>query len=584
MNPEQLSSLRHSCAHLLAAAINELYPNAKRTIGPSIENGFYYDFDFGTTKISEADFPKIEEKMHELVKDWNGFVHKEVSAEEAREFFKNNPYKLELIDEFSKEGQTLTFYTSGNFTDLCRGGHTEKPSEDLQHFKLLSIAGAYWRGDEKNKMLTRIYGTCFSSAQELEEHLKMLEEAKNRDHRKLGKELGLFTFSPLVGSGLPIWLPHGATIRRILERFVVDTELAWDYLHVYTPDIAKLDLYKTSGHYPYYKDSMYAPIKIDEDEFMLRPMTCPHHFQVYADSPRSYRELPMRIAELAKLYRYEASGELTGLVRVRGFCLADAHIVCADKEQARQEVSRALDLIEYVAGVFGLTQGKDFWYRLSLGDRSDDKKYYKNDAAWDAGEEILRSILTERSCTFYEAPQEAAFYGPKIDIQMKDARGKENTAFTVQYDFCMPDRFNLEYTDKEGKKARPIVIHRSSIGAIERIVAFLIEQYGGAFPVWLSPVQIQFAPVSAKHVEAVRAIAQEFKLAGLRVAVDDADDTVGNKVRKAVAQKVPYIVVLGDRDLSGESWTIKVRGQEEQLKMSKEEFKEKVLKENKERS
>jgi threonyl-tRNA synthetase len=584
MSPEELSHLRHSCAHLLAAAVEKLYPGVKRTIGPAIETGFYYDFDFGATKIVEADLAKIEKTMHNVVQTWKSFSHREVTVEEAREFFKDNSYKLELIEEFAKSGQTLTLYTSGDFTDLCRGGHCEHPSKELQHFKLLSIAGAYWRGDSEKAMLTRIYGTCFPSKEELEAHLKMLEEAKERDHRKLGKELKLFTFSPLVGSGLPIWLPHGATLRRVLERFVVDTELAWDYLHVYTPDIAKLDLYKTSGHYPYYKDSMYAPIKIDEDEFMLRPMTCPHHFQVYADSPRSYRELPMRIAELAKLYRYEASGELTGLVRVRGFCLADAHIVCADEQQAKKEVTRALDLIEYMAGVFGLVQGKNFWYRLSLGDRADDKKYYKNDAAWNTGEQVLREVLSERSCTFFEAPQEAAFYGPKIDIQMKDARGKENTAFTVQYDFCMPDRFNLEYTDSEGKKARPIVIHRSSIGAIERIVAFLIELYAGAFPVWLAPVQVQFAPVSAKHVDAVKVIAQEFAKAGVRVAVDDADETIGNKVRKAVQQKIPYIVVLGDRDLTGELWTIKVRGQEEQLKLSKQDFLERVVRQDRERN
>ncbi len=583
MSPEELSHLRHSCAHLLAAAVEELYPGVKRTIGPAIENGFYYDFDFGATKVAETDLPRIEEKMHEIVKDWHGFEHKEVSAQEARDFFAHNPYKIELIDEFSAEGQALTLYTSGSYTDLCRGGHSETPDKDLQHFKLLSLAGAYWRGSEKNKMLTRIYGTCFPTPEELEKYLAQQEEAKKRDHRKIGKDLGLFTFSPLVGSGLPIWLPNGATVRRVLERFIVDTELAWGYTHVYTPDIAKLDLYKTSGHYPYYKDSMYAPIKIDDEEYMLRPMTCPHHFQVYADSPKSYRELPLRIAELAKLYRYEASGELTGLVRVRGFCLADAHIVCADKDQAKEEVKRALDLIEYVAGVFGLKQGENFWYRLSLGDRSDDKKYYKNDAAWDTGEEVLRSVLTERDCRFYEAPQEAAFYGPKIDIQMKDVRGKDNTAFTVQYDFCMPDRFNLEYVDKEGKKARPIVIHRSSIGAIERIMAFLIEHYAGAFPVWLAPVQVQLAPVAEKHVEAAHKLAQELMLKGLRVSVDAANETIGNKVRKAAAQKIPYIVVVGDKELSGEPWSVKVRGQEEKLVVLKDDFVARVVREVAER-
>lgn len=577
MSTDELSYLRHSCAHLLAAAVEKLYPDVKRTIGPAIDTGFYYDFDFGSVKIAETDLSKIEAAMRSIVQTWPNFSHREVTVAEAREFFKDNPYKLELIEEFAQEGKTLTLYTSGTFTDLCRGGHAERPSKELQHFKLLSIAGAYWRGDSDRHMLTRIYGTCFPTNEELQAYLTQQEEAKKRDHRKIGKDLNLFTFSPLVGSGLPIWLPNGATVRRVLERFVVDTELAWGYTHVYTPDIAKLDLYKTSGHYPYYKDSMYAPIKIDDEEYMLRPMTCPHHFQVYNDTPKSYRELPMRIAELAKLYRYEASGELTGLVRVRGFCLADAHIVCADKEQAKQEVVRALDLIEYVAGVFGLKQGDNFWYRLSLGDRTDDKKYYKNDAAWDAGEEILRSVLTERDCRFYEVPQEAAFYGPKIDIQMKDVRGKDNTAFTVQYDFCMPDRFNLEYTDKEGKKARPIVIHRSSIGAIERIMAFLIEHFAGAFPLWLAPVQIALLPVADKHIEGAQKLSDELMRLGLRVTIDGASETIGKKVRRATEQKIPYLIVLGDKELGGEPWSVKVRGVEEQWKVSKADFLSEIL-------
>ncbi len=379
------------------------------------------------------------------------------------------------------------------------------------------------------------------------------------DHRRLGKELGLFTFSDLVGSGLPLWLPKGATLRRILERFIVDTEIAWGYDHVYTPDIAKLELYKTSGHYPYYQDSMYAPIKIDEHEFMLRPMTCPHHFQIYADHPRSYRELPMRIAELAKLYRYEGSGELSGLVRVRSFCLADAHIICADKEQAAQEISKALDLIEHIASVFGLKLGSDYSYRLSLGDRADDKKYYKNDAAWDEGESMLRTVLQGRAGTFIEAVGEAAFYGPKIDIQMKDARGKENTAFTVQYDFCMPDRFNLTYVDVSGQDKRPVVVHRSSIGAIERVIAFLIEHYAGAFPVWLSPVQTVVLPIGEKHRAYAETVYQKLKLAGIRAELDQSNESLGKRIRTAKMQKVPYLVVIGDKEVTAESITLEHR-------------------------
>ena len=347
-----------------------------------------------------------------------------------------------------------------------------------------------------------------------------------------------------------MWLPKGATIRRILERFIVDTEIEWGYDHVYTPDIAKLELYKTSGHYPYYKESMYAPITIDEHEFMLRPMTCPHHFQLYADRPRSYRELPMRIAELAKLYRYEGSGELSGLVRVRSFCLADAHIICADQAQAAVEVDKALDLIEHIASVFGLALGKDYSYRLSLGDRKDDKKYYKNDAAWDEGEAMLRDVLAKRGGKFVEAIGEAAFYGPKIDIQMVDARGKENTAFTVQYDFCMPDRFNLTYIASDGTERRPVVVHRSSIGAIERVMAFLIEHYKGAFPIWLAPVQIKILPISEKHLAYAESAVTELTKAGIRTELDRSDESLGKKVRNAKMEKVPYFVVIGDQEVA----------------------------------
>jgi threonyl-tRNA synthetase len=379
------------------------------------------------------------------------------------------------------------------------------------------------------------------------------------DHRRLGAELGLFTFSDLVGSGLPLWLPKGATVRRALERFIIDTEIAWGYQHVYTPDIAKLDLYKTSGHYPYYKDSMYAPITIDEHEFMLRPMTCPHHFQVYADRPKSYRELPLRIAELAKLYRYEGSGELSGLVRVRSFCLADSHIFCAGKKQAIEEMGKALDLIEYISSVFGLKFGEDYWYRLSLGDRKDDKKFYKNDTAWDEGEKLIRQLLNKRHVEFREAKGEAAFYGPKIDIQMKDMRGKENTAFTVQYDFCLPDRFDLTYIDAQGEKQRTLVVHRSSIGAIERVIAFLIEHYKGAFPLWLAPIQVKVLPISEKHVTYAESIIAELMKANIRAELDQSDESLGKKVRNAKVEKIPYFVVVGDQEVSARTLGVEHR-------------------------
>jgi threonyl-tRNA synthetase len=379
------------------------------------------------------------------------------------------------------------------------------------------------------------------------------------DHRKIGKELDLFVFSDAVGKGLPLWTERGATLRRIIERFVVDEEIKRGYKHVYTPDIAKLELYEKSGHYPYYQDSMYAPIVIDDEKFMLRPMTCPHHFELYLSSPHSYRELPIRFAELAKLYRYEQSGELAGLVRVRSFCLADAHIICADPEQAKAEVGRALDLIEFIAQKFGLVQGQDYWYRLSLGDRADEKKYYKDDAAWTEAEAKLREVLKERNAHFKEAEKEAAFYGPKIDIQMKDARGQENTAFTVQYDFVMPKRFKLTYTDASGGEKEAVVIHRSSIGAIERFIAFIIERYGGAFPVWLSPVQVMVLPIGEAHQAYAAEVLADLKAAGLRAELDASDESLGKRVRTHKLQKIPYLVVIGDAEVKSKTITVEAR-------------------------
>ncbi len=571
---DQLNNLRHSTAHLLAAAAMELWPDTKLTIGPSIENGFYYDFDFAKP-IGEDDLAKLEAKMHDIAPTWAEFKAETISEEEALKRVGDNPFKKELINEIVNRGEQLTFYTSGNFSDLCRGGHVEHPDQELKYFKLLSIAGAYWRGDEKNPMLTRIYGTIWPSQQELDHHLQALEEAKKRDHRVIGQDLDLFTFSPLVGKGLPLWLPKGATIRRELERFVVDEELKRNYLHVYTPDIALLDLYKTSGHYPYYKDSMYAPIQIDDEAFMLRPMTCPHHFEIYKAKPRSYRELPMRIGELAKLYRYEKSGELSGLMRVRSFCLADAHIV-AKPDQANGVIHEVLELIEYVSTIFGLELGTDYHYRLSLGDRVDDKKYFKNDQAWDFAEEALRQVLKERQAPYVEAPQEAAFYGPKIDVQMKNVHGKEDTAFTVQYDFVMPGRFNLEYTDSDGQVKQPIVIHRSSIGAIERIMGFLIERYAGAFPVWLAPVQAVIVPISDKHLDYANQIADRLRQAHVRVDIDTRNETMGNKIRLAQTQKTPYTLVVGDKEQADQTVSVRIRQQQDSLVLQVGQFLDRI--------
>lgn len=387
----------------------------------------------------------------------------------------------------------------------------------------------------------------------------MAEDPKERDHKKLGPELELFYIDQEVGKGLPMFYPKGATLKRELERFVIDEEIKRGYLHVHTPDIAKLELYEKSGHYPHYSDSMYAPIEIDDEKFMLRPMTCPHHFQMFLSRPRSYRELPMRIAELAQLYRYEQSGELMGLQRVRTFCLADAHIICASEEQAVSEMAGALDLIEYMAGVFGLKLGEHYRYRLSLGDRTNTEKYYKNDAAWEKSEDLLRKLMQKRGCAFEEAKDDAAFYGPKIDIQMKNVNGKEDTAFTVQYDFCMPDRFDLSYTGEDGKKKRAFVVHRSSIGAIERSMAFLIEHYAGAFPLWLSPVQAVVLPIGAGHETFGREVLAQLKEAGIRAEIDVSNETLGKKVRNAKESKVPYLLVIGDEEVGNKTATLEGR-------------------------
>lgn len=557
-NKEYLQNLRHSCAHLLAAAVMQLWPDTKRAIGPAIDEGFYFDFQFSQA-ISEADFPKIEAEMHQIVSEWKSFEKQELTATEAKQEYPNNPFKHELIDEFSQNGKTVvTFYKSGDYRDLCRGGHCDHPSKELKHFRLLSVAGAYWRGDEKQPMLTRIYATCFPTGEELDQFLQRREDAKNRDHKKLGKELGLFTFSETVGKGLPLWTPKGSTIRRELERFIVDEELKRGYLHVYTPDIANLALYKKSGHYPYYKDSMYAPIKIDDDEYMLRPMTCPHHFELYLSEPHSYKELPMRIAELAQLYRYEQSGELMGLLRVRSFCLADAHIVCRI-DQAKSEINGVLDLIDFICQTLGLTQGEDYRYRLSLGDRNDEVKYFKDDAAWDIAEKALREVLLDRKADFSEAAQEAAFYGPKIDIQMRNVNGKEDTAFTVQYDFVMPKRFALRFTNEHGKDEEPVVIHRSSIGAIERIIAFLIERYNGAFPTWLAPIQCVIIPISEKQKNYAQQVVNQLTQAKIRAVLDDRSEPLGAKIRAHTLQKVPYLGIIGGQEILSQTISVRSR-------------------------
>jgi threonyl-tRNA synthetase len=568
---EKLDMMRHSAAHVMAEAVQSMFPDAKFGIGPTIEDGFYYDFDLPRA-LSPEDLPVIEAKMKEIVKANSAFNKSMVTKDEARKLFANQPYKLELMEELP--GDEVTIYRQGNFIDMCRGPHI-RYTAGIKAFKLMTIAGAYWRGSEKRPMLQRVYGIAFNNQKELDAYLVAQEEIKKRDHRKIGKDLDLFVFSDLIGKGLPIFTEKGSIIRRTLERFVVDEEIKRGYKHIYTPDLANVALYKKSGHYPYYKDTMYPVMKVDEEELILRPMTCPHHYQYYSAKPRSYRELPFRIAELAKQFRYEKSGELTGLMRVRTFCLADSHIIC-QKEQAVSEINKVLDLIEYVAGVLGYKVGTDYRYRLSLGDRNDTKKYYKDDDAWDHAENILREILKQRAANFFEAGNEAAFYGPKIDIQMKNVSGKEDTAFTVQYDFVGPKRFELTYIDSDGKEKEPIVIHRSSIGAIERTMAFLIEHYAGAFPVWLSPVQVVVIPVSDLHLEYAYKVEAELKAIDVRVQVDNRNERMNQKIREAQLQKIPYMLVVGDKEAADKAVAVRLRSGEQLPVMSLDEFKKKI--------
>jgi threonyl-tRNA synthetase len=574
LDEQQLNTLRHSMSHVMAEAVQALFPDVRFGIGPAIENGFYYDFDI--KQLTTEDLPKIEKKMRELVSKGLTFTKENISKEAAKELFKNQPYKLELIEEL-KDGE-ITIYRSGNFVDLCAGPHVQSTKEiRYDAFKLDKIAGAYWRGSEKNPMLQRIYGLAFGTKKDLEDYITYQEEIRKRDHRKIGKDLDLFVFSDLIGKGLPIFTEKGSVIRRVLERFVVDEEIKRGYKHIYTPDLANIDLYKTSGHYPYYKETMYPLMKVDEEELMLRPMTCPHHFQYYASKPRSYKDLPFRIAELAKQFRYEKSGELTGLIRVRSFCLADSHIIC-QKEQAVAELNTVLDLIEFMGVTLGLNTGDNYRYRLSLGNRAEEKKYYKDDAAWDYAEGVLRSVLVGRKANFYEAANEAAFYGPKIDIQMRNFAGKEDTVFTVQYDFVMPKRFKLTFIDNDGKEKEPIVIHRSSIGAIERTFAFLIEHYAGAFPVWMTPVQAVVIPVADQYNDYARKIEAELKTCDIRVQVDDSSERMNQKIRQAQLEKIPCMIIVGEREAADSTVSVRLRTGKQLQALPIAQFKEQLVK------
>ncbi|HCV7116926.1 threonine--tRNA ligase [Staphylococcus aureus] len=564
---EALEVLRHSTAHLMAHAIKRLYGNVKFGVGPVIEGGFYYDFDIDQN-ISSDDFEQIEKTMKQIVNENMKIERKVVSRDEAKELFSNDEYKLELIDAIP-EDENVTLYSQGDFTDLCRGVHVPSTAK-IKEFKLLSTAGAYWRGDSNNKMLQRIYGTAFFDKKELKAHLQMLEERKERDHRKIGKELELFTNSQLVGAGLPLWLPNGATIRREIERYIVDKEVSMGYDHVYTPVLANVDLYKTSGHWDHYQEDMFPPMQLDETESMvLRPMNCPHHMMIYANKPHSYRELPIRIAELGTMHRYEASGAVSGLQRVRGMTLNDSHIFVRP-DQIKEEFKHVVNMIIDVYKDFGF---EDYSFRLSYRDPEDKEKYFDDDDMWNKAENMLKEAADELGLSYEEAIGEAAFYGPKLDVQVKTAMGKEETLSTAQLDFLLPERFDLTYIGQDGEHHRPVVIHRGVVSTMERFVAFLTEETKGAFPTWLAPKQVQIIPVNVDlHYDYARQLQDELKSQGVRVSIDDRNEKMGYKIREAQMQKIPYQIVVGDKEVENNQVNVRQYGSQDQETVEKDEF------------
>lgn len=564
---EALEVLRHSTAHLMAQALKRIYGDVKFGVGPVIEGGFYYDFDMDE-KVSSDDFEKIEKTMKQIVNENYKIERKVVSREEAKDFFKDDPYKLELIDAIP-EDENVTLYTQGEFTDLCRGVHVPSTSK-IKEFKLLSTAGAYWRGDSDNKMLQRIYGTAFFDKKDLKAHLEMLEERRERDHRRIGKDLELFTNNQLVGAGLPLWLPNGATIRREIERYIVDKEVSMGYDHVYTPVLANVELYKTSGHWDHYRDDMFPPMKLDEtEEMVLRPMNCPHHMMVYNNKPHSYRELPIRIAELGTMHRYEASGAVSGLQRVRGMTLNDSHIFVRP-DQIKDEFKRVVHMIQDVYEDFGF---EDYTFRLSYRDPEDKEKYMDDDDMWNKAESMLKEAVDELGLPYVEAIGEAAFYGPKLDVQVKTAMGKEETLSTAQLDFLLPERFDLSYIGSDGENHRPVVIHRGVVSTMERFVAFLTEETKGAFPTWLAPKQVEIIPVNVDlHYDYARNLQDELKSQGVRVEIDDRNEKMGYKIREAQMQKIPYQIVVGDKEVENNEVNVRKYGSQDQETIERDEF------------
>ncbi len=565
---EKLSILNHSCAHLLAQAVKHLYPHAMFWVGPVIEEGFYYDIDLGDNVITEEDLEKIEKEMKKISKDGKRIVRHEISKEEALEQFKDDPYKVDLISRMDEADTVISCYTQGDFTDLCRGPHVETVKE-LKYFKLLKSSGAYWKGDAKNKMLQRIYGICFFNEEDLNEHLNMLEEAKQRDHRKIGKELDIFMSHDLVGKGMPLWLPNGAIIRKQLENYIYEKEQKVGYKHVYTPCVGTVDLYKTSGHWDHYQENMFPSMKVDDEEFVLRPMNCPHHMLIYGNELHSYRDLPIRIGEFAADFRYEASGAVKGLERVRCMCQNDAHLFVRP-DQIGEEFKKVVSLILDVYKDFGL---KDYKFRLSLRDPEDKEKYFDDDEMWNEAEAKLREVLNDLGVEFFEAVGEAAFYGPKLDVEVKPAVGPEVTLSTCQLDFLLPRRFELSYIDSDGSKKTPVVLHRAIFGTFDRFTAFILEETKGILPLWLAPTQINIVPVNNEyHLEYSKEIEELLRKEGFRVEMDARDEKLSYRMRESQTRKIPLTLIVGDKERDEKTISYRIFGTTETVTLSQSDF------------
>lgn len=565
---ERLSMVNHSCAHLMAQAIKHLYPNALFWVGPVVESGFYYDVDLGDEVIKEEDLLRIEKEMKKISKDGKRIVRREISKDEALEMFKEDPYKIDLISRMDESEQVISCYSQGDFTDLCRGPHVDTVKE-LKFFKLIKFSGAYWKGDSKNKMLQRIYGVCFESEEELNSYMQELEEAKMRDHRKIGKDLSIFMSHDLVGKGMPLWLPNGAIIRKQLENYIYEKERNLGYYHVYTPCVGTVDLYKTSGHWDHYKENMFPSMKVDEEEFVLRPMNCPHHMLVYGNELHSYRDLPIRIGEFATDFRYEASGAVKGLERVRCMCQNDAHLFVRP-DQIGEEFKKVVSLILDVYNDFGL---KNYKFRLSLRDPEDKEKYFDDDLMWNEAETKLREVLNELGVEYFEAVGEAAFYGPKLDVEVKPAVGPEVTLSTCQLDFLLPRKFELSYVDSDGSKKTPVVLHRAIFGTFDRFTAFILEETKGALPTWLSPVQVNIIPVNNEyHLEYANELKDKLSSLNIRCELDDRDEKLGYKMRESQTRKIPYTLVLGDKERDSVSVNYRKHGTQEAVSISTLEF------------